>query len=83
MNLSPFTYEVNALPVELESQLVAPVGHDPTIPKASDFKSDVYSNSTKEPFKLAVSRGIEPHPISENPVFKAGRRTIPAALLTI
>ena len=32
---------------------------------------------------LAESRGVEPHPISENPVFKAGRRTIPAALLSI
>ena len=29
------------------------------------------------------SRGVEPHPISENPVFKAGRRTIPAALLSV
>ena len=32
---------------------------------------------------LAESRGVEPHPISENPVFKAGRRTNPAALLSI
>ena len=33
--------------------------------------------------KLAESRGVEPHPISENLVFKASRRTIPAALLSI
>jgi len=32
---------------------------------------------------LAESRGVEPHPISENPVFKAGRRTNPAALLSL
>jgi hypothetical protein len=32
---------------------------------------------------LAESRGVEPHPISENLVFKASRRTIPAALLSI
>jgi hypothetical protein len=32
---------------------------------------------------LADSRGVEPHPISENPVFKAGRRTNAAALLSI
>jgi hypothetical protein len=32
---------------------------------------------------LAESRGVEPHPISENPVFKAGRRTNPAALLSV
>ena len=32
---------------------------------------------------LAESRGVEPHPISENPVFKAGRRTNAAALLSI
>ena len=32
---------------------------------------------------LAESRGVEPHPISENPVFKAGRSTITAALLSI
>ena len=32
---------------------------------------------------LAESRGVEPHPISENPVFKAGRRTNPAALLSM
>ena len=31
---------------------------------------------------LAESRGVEPHPISENLVFKASRRTIPAALLS-
>ncbi len=31
---------------------------------------------------LAESRGVEPHPISENPVFKAGRRTNAAALLS-
>ena len=31
----------------------------------------------------AESRGVEPHPISENLVFKASRRTIPAALLSI
>ena len=30
---------------------------------------------------MAGSRGVEPHPVSENPVFKAGRRTNPAALL--
>ena len=33
--------------------------------------------------KLADSRGVEPHPISENRVFKARRRTNPAALLSI
>ena len=32
---------------------------------------------------MAESRGVEPHPISENPVFKAGRSTITAALLSI
>ena len=32
---------------------------------------------------MAESRGVEPHPISQNPVFKAGRRTNPAALLSI
>ena len=32
---------------------------------------------------MAESRGVEPHPISENLVFKASRRTIPAALLSI
>ncbi len=32
---------------------------------------------------LAESRGVEPHPISENLVFKASRRTIPAALLSV
>ncbi len=31
---------------------------------------------------MAESRGVEPHPISENPVFKAGRRTNAAALLS-
>ena len=30
---------------------------------------------------MAVSRGVEPHPVSENLVFKASRRTNPAALL--
>ena len=29
---------------------------------------------------MAGGRGVEPHPISENLVFKASRRTIPAAL---
>ena len=33
--------------------------------------------------KLAEVRGVEPHPISENLVFKASRRTIPAALTSI
>ena len=33
--------------------------------------------------KLAESRGVEPHPISENLVFKASRRTNPAALSSI
>lgn len=32
---------------------------------------------------MADSRGVEPHPISENRVFKARRRTNPAALLSI
>ena len=32
---------------------------------------------------LAEDGGVEPHPISENPVFKAGRRTIPAASSSI
>ena len=32
---------------------------------------------------LAESRGVEPHPISENLVFKASRRTNPAALLSV
>ena len=32
---------------------------------------------------MAEDRGVEPHPISENPVFKAGRRTNPAALSSI
>ena len=32
---------------------------------------------------MAESRGVEPHPISENLVFKASRRTIPAALSSI
>jgi len=32
---------------------------------------------------MAESRGVEPHPISENPVFKAGRRTNAPALLSI
>lgn len=31
---------------------------------------------------MAESRGVEPHPISENLVFKASRRTNPAALLS-
>lgn len=31
---------------------------------------------------MAVGRGVEPHPISENRVFKARRRTNPAALPT-
>ena len=35
------------------------------------------------PYKLAEDRGVEPHPISENLVFKASRRTIPAALSSI
>lgn len=30
---------------------------------------------------MAGSRGVEPHPVSENLVFKASRRTNPAALL--
>ncbi len=33
--------------------------------------------------KLAESRGVEPHPISENLVFKASRRTNAPALLSI
>ena len=32
---------------------------------------------------MAEDRGVEPHPISQNPVFKAGRRTNPAALSSI
>ena len=32
---------------------------------------------------MAEDRGVEPHPISENLVFKASRRTIPAALTSI
>jgi len=32
---------------------------------------------------LAESRGVEPHPISENPVFKAGRSTNTAASSSI
>jgi len=33
---------------------------------------------------MAESGGVEPHPISENPVFKAGRRTnAPASLSMI
>lgn len=32
---------------------------------------------------MADSRGVEPHPISQNLVFKASRRTNPAALLSI
>ena len=32
---------------------------------------------------MAEGRGVEPHPISENLVFKASRRTIPAALLSV
>ena len=40
------------------------------------------TTSAKVAYLLAKSRGVEPHPISENPVFKAGRRTNPAALLS-
>ena len=32
---------------------------------------------------MAEGRGVEPHPISENLVFKASRRTNPAALPSI
>ena len=32
---------------------------------------------------MAEDGGVEPHPISENPVFKAGRRTNPAASSSI
>jgi len=32
---------------------------------------------------MAEDRGVEPHPISQNPVFKAGRRTNPAALSSV
>ena len=32
---------------------------------------------------MAEDRGVEPHPISENLVFKASRRTNPAALLSV
>ena len=32
-------------------------------------------------YLMAGSRGVEPHPVSENLVFKASRRTNPAALL--
>lgn len=32
---------------------------------------------------MAESGGVEPHPITENPVFKAGRSTITAASLSI
>ena len=45
-------------------------------------RSNAYSNQWWEYFNMAESRGVEPHPISENPVFKAGRRTNPAALLS-
>ena len=32
---------------------------------------------------MAESRGVEPHPLSENPVFKAGRGTNSPALLSM
>jgi len=32
---------------------------------------------------MAGGRGVEPHPVSENLVFKASRRTNPAALLSV
>lgn len=62
MNLPPATYEVAALPVELEAQYLVPVvGYDPTIPKASDFKSDVNANSTTQAY-LAAHTVIETEP---------------------
>ena len=49
----------------------------------TDFQSAALPDELPRHYHLAESRGVEPHPISENPVFKAGRRTNPAALLSI
>lgn len=43
-----FVFNVNRA-AKLYSNLVALVGLEPTIPKAPDFKSGVYANSTIEP----------------------------------
>ena len=44
-----------------------------------DFQSTALPSELH--WHLAESGGVEPHPISENPVFKAGRRTnAPASL---
>jgi len=41
-----------------------------------------FPNTWVKVLLVVESRGIEPHPISENLVFKASRRTNPAALLS-
>ena len=50
-------------------------------PRTPTCKAGVFP-SIPTAHNLAESRGVEPHPISENLVFKASRRTIPAALLS-
>ena len=44
---------------------------------------ETFYHWNNEAHNMAESRGVEPHPISQNPVFKASRRTNPAALLSI
>ena len=83
LNSYSIDYESTALPLSYQPNTGGRYRNRTCLPISEREFSKLLSHLATHLPNLAESRGVEPHPISENLVFKASRRTIPAALLSI